>query len=110
MRNHHVRTANEVTVRSSENVDQQLVNPDRIRRSDPMDLVHLAETVMKGDQFVRSTTAGKLLVIVDQIRALQKKVVIIINIVSPYVCWILLPCTLLLLCSLMKFCSLPSEM
>ena len=52
-----------------------MVNPGRVRRhGDPMDLVHLAESVMKADQFVRATTGGKLMVIVDQIRALQEKV------------------------------------
>ena len=60
---------------SSESVEQQLVNPGRVRRhGDPMDLVHLAQSVSKADQFVRATTGGKLMVIVDQIRALQEKV------------------------------------
>ena len=59
----------------SENVENQLVNPGRVRRhGDPMDLVHLAQSVMKADEFVRATTGGKLMVIVDQIRALQEKV------------------------------------
>ena len=56
-------------------VEQQLVHPGRVRRhDDPMDLVHLAQSVMKADQFVRATTHGKLTVIVDQIRALQAMV------------------------------------
>ena len=60
---------------SSEKVEQQLVNPGRTRRhADPMDLVHLAESVTKADQFVRATTGGKLMVVVEQIRALQEKV------------------------------------
>lgn len=64
------------TVRPSPEVEQQLVNPGRTRRhADSLDLVHLAESVMKADQFVRATTGGKLMVIVDQIRALQEKVV-----------------------------------
>ena len=68
-------TAGASTVASSPNVEQQLVNPGRVRRhGDPMDLVQLAESVMKADQFVRATTGGKLMVIVDQIRALQEKV------------------------------------
>lgn len=59
----------------SESVGKQLVNPGRVRRhGDPMDLVHLAQSVMKADEFVRATTGGKLMVIVDQIRALQEKV------------------------------------
>ncbi len=69
------KTAGASTVASSESVEQRLVNPGRVRRhGDPMDLVHLAESVMKADQFVRATTGGKLMVIVDQIRALQEKV------------------------------------
>ena len=67
------------TVTSSQRVGQQLVNPARVRRhNDPMDLVQLAESVMKADQFVRVTTGGKLMVIVQQIRALQDQVCIII--------------------------------
>lgn len=59
---------------SSEKAEHQMINPGRVRRhGDPMDLVHLAESVMKADQFVRATTGGKLMVIVDQIRALQEK-------------------------------------
>jgi hypothetical protein len=64
-----------MTVASDPGVDDQLVNPVRVRRhNDPMDLVQLAESVMTADQFVRATTGGKLMVIVDQIRALQEKV------------------------------------
>ena len=44
------------------------------RHDDPMDLVNLAQSVMKADQFVRATTHGKLTVVVDQIRALQSMV------------------------------------
>ena len=63
------------TVAASPGMDDQLVSPGRVRRhGDPMDLVHLAESVMKADQFVRATTGGKLMVIVEQIRALQQQV------------------------------------
>ena len=63
------------TVSASESMSQQMVNPERARRhGDPMDLVQLAQSVMKADQFVRATTGGKLLLIVEQIRALQEKV------------------------------------
>lgn len=65
------------TVASSQTVEHQLVNPVRVRRhNDPMDLVQLAESVMKADQFVRATTGGKLMVIVEQIRALQDQVLV----------------------------------
>ena len=64
------------TVTTDPNMDKELVNPGRVRRhGDPMDLVHLAESVMKADEFVRATTGSKLMVIVEQIRALQEKVV-----------------------------------
>lgn len=54
---------------------KQLVNPVRVRRhDDPMDLVQLAHSVATADQFVLATTGGKLMVVVDQIRALQEKV------------------------------------
>lgn len=66
--------AGAATVNSSPDVGRQLVNPGRARRADPMDLVHLAESVMRADQFVRATTGGKLMVIVEQIRSLQEKV------------------------------------
>jgi len=39
-----------------------------------MDLVSLAREVQQADQFVRATTAGKLQVVVDQIRMLQEQV------------------------------------
>ena len=39
-------------------VEQQLVHPGRVRRhDDPMDLVHMAQSVMKADQFVRALQA-----------------------------------------------------
>lgn len=64
----------------SQSVEQQLVNPGRVRRhGDPMDLVHLAEAVMTADQFLRATTGGKLMVIVEQIRALQDKVCVCVD-------------------------------
>ena len=63
------------TVPPNPEVEQQLVHPGKVRRhDDPMDLVHLAQSVMKADQFVRATTHGKLTVVVDQIRALQAMV------------------------------------
>jgi len=63
------------TVPANPEVEQQLVDPRRVHRhDDPMDLVNLAQSVMKADQFVRATTHGKLTVIVDQIRALQNMV------------------------------------
>ena len=56
-------------------VGSQLVNALAVRRHhDPMDLVSLARDVQQADQFVRATTAGKLQVVVDQIRMLQEQV------------------------------------
>uniref|UniRef100_UPI00358E610A uncharacterized protein C1orf50 homolog n=1 Tax=Myxine glutinosa TaxID=7769 RepID=UPI00358E610A len=43
------------------------------RRSDPMDLVVLAEQVQKADDFVRANTCNKLSVIAEQIHFLQEK-------------------------------------
>lgn len=54
---------------------RQLVDPRAVRRhNDPMDLVELARAVQQADNFVSATTSGKLQVIVDQIRSLQKQV------------------------------------
>ncbi|XP_064598980.1 uncharacterized protein C1orf50 homolog [Liolophura sinensis] len=43
------------------------------RASDPMDLVELARTVQKGDEFTRATAGSKLTIIADQIRYLQEQ-------------------------------------
>ena len=63
------------TVPSDASIGSQLVSARAVRRHhDPMDLVSLARDVQQADQFVRATTAGKLQVIVDQIRMLQEQV------------------------------------
>ena len=63
------------TVAPDESIGRQLVDPRAVRRHyDPMDLVSLAREVQTANQFVRATTAGKLQVIVDQIRHLQESV------------------------------------
>lgn len=63
------------TVPPDSSVGSQLVNAWAVRRHhDPMDLVSLAREVQQADQFVRATTAGKLQVVVDQIRMLQEQV------------------------------------
>lgn len=82
-----------LVVAPSPAVEGRLVNPKAVRRHyDPNDLVSLAAQVcvysipatpsesgcnvqvQTADQFVRATTGGKLQVIVDQIRFLQKQV------------------------------------
>ena len=63
------------TVPPDASIGRQLVSAWAVRRHhDPMDLVSLAREVQQADQFVRATTAGKLQVIVDQIRLLQEQV------------------------------------
>ena len=63
------------TVPPDASIGRQLVSARAVRRHhDPMDLVSLARDVQQADQFVRATTAGKLQVIVDQIRLLQEQV------------------------------------
>jgi len=63
------------TVPPDSSAGSQLVNAWAVRHHhDPMDLVSLAREVQQADQFVRATTAGKLQVVVDQIRMLQEQV------------------------------------
>ena len=71
-----------LAVPCSTEVEKQLVCPSHVRRhNDPMDLVNLAQEVMKADQTLQACTQSKLEVVVAQIRSLQVMVIVMVVVV-----------------------------
>ncbi|GAB1608120.1 uncharacterized protein C1orf50 homolog isoform X1 [Argonauta hians] len=70
-------SSSDVTVklveRSSAPGGVQLVNPHNTHKASPTDLVHLAQQIQKGNEFIRANAVNKLTVIADQIKYLQNQ-------------------------------------